>query len=90
MLSASSVAQLARLTGFTLVRVRNACSVPVRSDFFSVLKHHWRRLQRARFERRLAKLYGFGRLAFDPNLCALLRKVDQSNDTLADRGMHQS
>ena len=89
-LSASSVAQLARLTGFTLVRVRNACSVPVRSDFFSVLKHHWRRLQRARFERRLAKLYGFGRLAFDPNLCALLRKVDQSNDTLADRGMHQS
>lgn len=87
-LSASSVAQLAHLTGFAVVRVGNACRVPVRRDFFSVLKHHWRRIQRARFERRIAKLYGVGRLALDPNLCALLRKIDQGQDT--DRGTRKS
>ena len=84
-LSASSVAQLARRTGFAVVRVGNACSVPVRGDFFSLLKHHWRRWQRARIERRIGKIYGFGRLALDPNLSALLRRIDHAKDTLADR-----
>jgi len=75
-LSASSVRQLAQMTGFTVERVGNACRVPVHSDFFSQLKHHWRSLRRARIERTLAKLYGFGRLALDPNLVAVLRKND--------------
>jgi len=75
-LSASSIAQLASMTGFAVVRVGNACAVPVRRDFFSVLKHHWRRLRRARIERWLGKLYGVGRLALDPNLVVLLRKQD--------------
>ncbi len=89
-LSVSSVVQLARLTGFTVVRCGNACRVPARSDFFTVLKHHWRRWQRARIERRVAKLYDFGRLALDPNLTAVLRKIDQGKDTLADRDTHKS
>jgi hypothetical protein len=42
-----------------------------------VLKHHWRRFRRARIEVALGKLYGFGRLPLDPNLSALLRKVDK-------------
>jgi len=75
-LSASSVRQLARMTGYTVERVGNAQRVPVHSDFFSRVKHHWRRAQCARIERRLARLYGFGRLALDPNLTALLRKND--------------
>jgi cyclopropane fatty-acyl-phospholipid synthase-like methyltransferase len=79
-LSASSVAQLAQLTGFTVVRVSNACAVPLRRDFFTVLKHHWRRLQRARIERWIGKVYGLGRLALDPNLVVLLRKVDHAID----------
>ena len=79
-LSASSIRQLANMTDFAVVRVGNACSVPVRRDFFSVLKHHWRRLRRARIERWLGKLYGVGRLALDPNLVALLRKQDPAAD----------
>jgi 2-polyprenyl-3-methyl-5-hydroxy-6-metoxy-1,4-benzoquinol methylase len=79
-LSASSVAQLAHLTGFTVVRVSNACAVPLRRDFFTLLKHHWRRLRRARIERWIGKLYGVGRLALDPNLVALLRKSGPAKD----------
>ncbi len=79
-LSASSISQLANMTGFAVVRIGNACSVPMRRDFFSVLKHHWRRWRRARIERWLGKLYGFGRLALDPNLVELLRRRDEAND----------
>jgi cyclopropane fatty-acyl-phospholipid synthase-like methyltransferase len=89
-LSASSLAQLARLTGFSVVRVGNARRVPARRDFFTVLKHHWRRLLRARIERRIGKLYGMGRLALDPNLSALLRKTSQADDILAERDTHRS
>jgi len=81
-LSASSILQLAKMTDFAVVRVGNACSVPLRRDFFSMLKHHWRRWRRARIERWIGKLYGFGRLALDPNLVVLLRKqgaVDKSH-----------
>jgi len=76
-LSSSSVTQLAQMTGFTVERIDNAQRVPVRSDFWSALKHHWRRFRRARIEIALGKLYGFGRLPLDPNLSALLRKVDK-------------
>ena len=76
-LSSSSVAQLAQMTGFTVERIDNARRVPQRSDFWSVLKNHWRRFRRARIEIALGKLYGFGRLPLDPNLSALLRKVDK-------------
>jgi len=79
-LSASSIAQLANMTGFTVARVGNACAVPLRRDFFSVLKHHWRRIRRARIERWFGKLYGVGRLALDPNLVVLLRKPDRGVD----------
>jgi len=79
-LSASSIAQLANMTGFAVVRVGNACAVPVRRDFFSVLKHHWRRLRRARIERWLGRLYGVGQLALDPNLVVLLSKPDRGVD----------
>jgi len=79
-LSASSISQLASMTGFTVVRVGNACAVPLRRDFFSVLKHHWRRFRRARIERWVGKLYGVGQLALDPNLVALLRKPDRAVD----------
>jgi 2-polyprenyl-3-methyl-5-hydroxy-6-metoxy-1,4-benzoquinol methylase len=76
-LSSSSVTQLAQMTGFAVERIDNAQRVPVRSDFWSALKHHWRRFRRARIEIALGKLYGFGRLPLDPNLSALLRKVDK-------------
>jgi SAM-dependent methyltransferase len=76
-LSSSSVSQLAQMTGFTVERVDNARRVPLRRDFWSVLKHHWRRFRRGRIEIALGKLYGFGRLPLDPNLSALLRKVDK-------------
>jgi 2-polyprenyl-3-methyl-5-hydroxy-6-metoxy-1,4-benzoquinol methylase len=84
-LSASSILQLANMTDFVVVRVGNASSVPVRRDFFSVLKHHWRRFRRARFERWLGKLYGFGRLALDPNLVVLLRRLDKPSTNRTDR-----
>jgi len=76
-LSSSSVTQLAQMTGFTVERIDNARRVPPRSDFWSVLKNRWRRFRRARIEIALGKLYGFGRLPLDPNLSALLRKVDR-------------
>jgi cyclopropane fatty-acyl-phospholipid synthase-like methyltransferase len=83
-LSSSSVTQLAQMTGFTVERIDNARRVPARRDFWTVLKHHWRRFRRARIEIALGKLYGFGRLPLDPNLTALLRKVDKV------RGIEQS
>jgi hypothetical protein len=58
------------------VRVSNAASVPTRRDLWTVLKHHWRMRQRARIEVRIGKLYGIGRLPLDPNLTAVLRKLD--------------
>ena len=73
-LSASSVRQLAQMTGFDVVRVGNASRVPARRDPFTVMKFRWRQLQRARIEKALGKLYSFGRLALDPNLTAVLRK----------------
>jgi len=73
-LSTSSVTQLAQMTGFEVVRVSNARRVPARRDLWTVLKHHWRRRQRARIEIMLGKLYGVGRLPLDPNLTAVLRK----------------
>jgi 2-polyprenyl-3-methyl-5-hydroxy-6-metoxy-1,4-benzoquinol methylase len=76
-LSSSSVAQLAQMTGFSVERIDNARRVPARRDFWTVLKHHWRRFRRARIEIALGKLYGFGRLPLDPNLSVLLRKVDE-------------
>ena len=91
-LSASSVRQLAHMTGFGVERVGNACRVPVRRDFFSRLKHYWRGVRRARIERTLARLYGFGRLALDPNLSALLRKDDAlpAASTTAPQATHPS
>jgi hypothetical protein len=65
------------MTGFDVVRVSNARRVPARRDLWTVLKHHWRRRQRARIEIMLGKLYGFGRLPLDPNLTAVLRKSAQ-------------
>jgi 2-polyprenyl-3-methyl-5-hydroxy-6-metoxy-1,4-benzoquinol methylase len=73
-LSSSSIAQLAQIAGFEVVRVDNACSVPVRTDWWSVHKHGWRKRRRARIEVMLGKLYGVGRLPLDPNLTAVLRK----------------
>lgn len=75
-LSSSSMTQLAQMTGFAVVRIDNARRVPARLDPWTVLKHHWRRFRRGRIEVRLGKLYGFGRLPLDPNLTALLRKVE--------------
>jgi cyclopropane fatty-acyl-phospholipid synthase-like methyltransferase len=75
-LSKSSIEQLAGMTGFSVVRVSNAASVPVRRDLWSALKHRWRQRQRARIEVRIGKLYGIGRLPLDPNLTAVLRKLD--------------
>jgi SAM-dependent methyltransferase len=89
-LSASSILQLANMTDFAVVRVGNACSVPMRRDFFSVLKHHWRRWRRARFERWLGKLYGFGRLALDPNLVVVLRKQNATPTNRTDRNLEQT
>jgi SAM-dependent methyltransferase len=89
-LSPSSIAQLARMTGLAVERVGNSCRVAARGDFFCLLKHHWRRWRCARIERRIGKLYGLGRIALDPNLTALLRKVDQTADTFADRDTTQS
>lgn len=74
-LSASSVAQLAQMTGFEVVRVSNAMRVPARRDPWTLWKFHWRRWRRARIERTIGKLYGIGRLALDPNLTAVLRKA---------------
>lgn len=74
-LSASSIGQVAQLTGFDVVRVGNAARVPARLDPWTVLKFHWRRFRRARIERVIGKLYGTGRLAFDLNLTAVLRKA---------------
>jgi 2-polyprenyl-3-methyl-5-hydroxy-6-metoxy-1,4-benzoquinol methylase len=84
-LSASSILQLANMTGFAVVRVGNACSVPLRRDFFSLLKHSWRRWRRARLERWIGKVYGFGRLALDPNLVVLLRRLDKPSTNRTDR-----
>ena len=89
-LSESSILQLANMTDFAVARVGNACSVPVRRDFFSVLKHHWRRWRRARLERWLGKLYGFGRLALDPNLVVLLRKRDAPSTNRSDRNTERT
>lgn len=75
-LSTSSIEQLAGMTGFGVVRVSNAQRVPARRDLWTVLKHHWRKRQRARIEVRIGKLYGIGRLPLDPNLTAVLRKLD--------------
>ncbi len=74
-LSKSSIEQVANMTGFEVVRVDNARRVPARRDIWTVIKHHWRRFRRARIERTLGKLYGFGRLPLDPNLTAVLRKA---------------
>lgn len=73
-LSASSMRQLAAMTGFEVQRIGNACSVPVRNDAWSALKHRWRRMRRQRIETYLGKLYGIGRLPLDPNLVAVLAK----------------
>ena len=89
-LSASSILQLAKMTDFAVVRVGNACSVPLRRDFFSLLKHHWRRWRRTRIERWIGKLYGFGRLALDPNLVVLLRKRDHAVDNRTDRNLDRT
>ena len=59
-----------------VVRVSNAASVPVRQDLWSALKHRWRKRQRMRIERMIGKLYGIGRLPLDPNLTAVLRKLN--------------
>jgi cyclopropane fatty-acyl-phospholipid synthase-like methyltransferase len=75
-LSKSSIEQLASMTGFGVVRVSNAASVPVRSDIWSVIKHRWRKRRRAQIEQMIGKLYGIGRLPLDPNLTAVLRKLD--------------
>jgi 2-polyprenyl-3-methyl-5-hydroxy-6-metoxy-1,4-benzoquinol methylase len=73
-LSKSSIEQLAGITGFTVVRVSNAASVPVRCDMWSALKHRWRKRRRAKIEVMIGKLYGIDRLPLDPNLTAVLRK----------------
>jgi 2-polyprenyl-3-methyl-5-hydroxy-6-metoxy-1,4-benzoquinol methylase len=75
-LSSSSMGQLAQMTGFVVARIDNARRVPARRDPWTVLKHHWRRYRRARIEVMLGKLYGFGRLPLDPNLTALLLKME--------------
>lgn len=75
-LSKSSIEQLAQMTGFSMVRVGNAGRVPARRDPWTQLKHYWRKLRRAHIERTLGKLYGVGRLPLDPNLVAVLRKVE--------------
>jgi 2-polyprenyl-3-methyl-5-hydroxy-6-metoxy-1,4-benzoquinol methylase len=73
-LSKSSVEQLAAMTGFDVVSVRNMASVPRRSDVWSLLKHYWRKRKRARIEVTLGKIYEIGRLPLDPNLTVILRK----------------
>jgi len=84
-LSASSIEQLARMTGFAVERVGNARRVPARRDAFTVMKFHWRQWRRARIEVRLGKLYGFGRLPLDPNLTAVLRKPVAANSSESTR-----
>jgi 2-polyprenyl-3-methyl-5-hydroxy-6-metoxy-1,4-benzoquinol methylase len=73
-LSKYSLEQLAVMTGFEVVRVDNAQRVPLRRDIWAVLKHHWRKRQRARIEVMLSRLYGLERLPLDPNLTAVMRK----------------
>jgi SAM-dependent methyltransferase len=75
-LSATSTTQLARMTGFAVVRVENERRVASKTDPWSRLKHRWRAFRRARIEVTLGKLYGFGRLPLDPNLTAVLRKIE--------------
>jgi Methyltransferase domain len=74
-LSASSIGQLAQMTGFEVVRVANAARVPARLDPWSLLKFRWRCWRRARLERAIGRLYETGRLPFDLNLTAVLRKA---------------
>jgi SAM-dependent methyltransferase len=76
-LSKSSIEQLARVTGFDVMRVSNAQRVPVRRGLWSLLKHRWRRFRCDQIERKIGKLYGIGRLPLDPNLVAVLRKSDR-------------
>ena len=80
-LSSSAIEQLAGMTGFAVVQVRNAQRVPARSDPWSRLKFRWRRWRRARIERALGKLYGYGRLPLDPNLTAVLRRIEAQAPT---------
>jgi len=79
-LSSSAIEQLAGMTGFTVTRVGNAQRVAARTDPWSVLKFRWRGWRRARIERMLGKLYGYGRLPLDPNLTAVLRKSAQQTN----------
>jgi len=73
-LSATSIEQLAIMTGLELVRVGNAARVPARRDAWTVLKHRWRQFRRDRIEKAYGKLYFGSRLPLDPNLTARLRK----------------
>jgi 2-polyprenyl-3-methyl-5-hydroxy-6-metoxy-1,4-benzoquinol methylase len=75
-LSSSSATQLAQMTGFAVVRIDNERRVPLKAKPWTWLKFHWRRFRRARIEVTFGKLYGFGRLPLDPNLTAVLRKVE--------------
>jgi 2-polyprenyl-3-methyl-5-hydroxy-6-metoxy-1,4-benzoquinol methylase len=75
-LSSTSTTQLAQMTGFAVVRIENERRVSAKTDTWSRLKHRWRAYRRARIEVKLGKLYGFGRLPLDPNLTAVLRKVE--------------
>jgi 2-polyprenyl-3-methyl-5-hydroxy-6-metoxy-1,4-benzoquinol methylase len=75
-LSSTSTNQLAQMTGFAVVRIENERRVSTKTDPWSRLKHRWRAVRRARIEAKLGKLYGFGKLPLDPNLTAVLRKVE--------------
>ena len=75
-LSSSSMTQLAQITGFAVERIDNERRVPSRRDPWSRLKFRWQAFRRARIEKAFGELYGFGRLPLDPNLTALLRKME--------------
>lgn len=74
-LSATSIRQLAQMTGFVVTDVRNAARVPAKRGWWSALKNAWRKLRCARTEIAFGKLYQVGRLPLDPNLVAVLQRL---------------
>lgn len=73
-LSTYKIEYLARLCGFEVERVANACRVSAKAGILAELRQRWLAWQRRRIERRIARLYGIRRLPLDPNLVAVLRR----------------
>ena len=73
-LSTYKIEYLARLSGFEVERVANACRVSAKAGILAALRQRFLARQRRLIERRIARLYGIRRLPLDPNLVAVLRR----------------